>query len=91
MAARPQGDGYWLIGEDGGVFSFGHAPYKGSWANSLSTSPCVAIVPTTSGNGYVMLRRDGGVHAYGDAPNLGGAYKQINGPAVGLAGNVKPL
>jgi hypothetical protein len=91
MAARPQGDGYWLIAEDGGVFAFGHAPFRGSWANSLSTSPCVALVPTTTGNGYVMLRKDGGVHAYGDAPNLGGAYRQISGPAVGLAGKLKPV
>ena len=33
MAARPQGDGYWMIARDGGVFSFGKAPFVGSGAS----------------------------------------------------------
>ena len=29
MAARPQGDGYWLVAKDGGVFTFGAAGFHG--------------------------------------------------------------
>ncbi len=29
MAARPQGDGYWMIARDGGVFGFGGAAFYG--------------------------------------------------------------
>jgi hypothetical protein len=32
MAVTPDGDGYWLLGADGGVFSFGDASYHGSAA-----------------------------------------------------------
>ena len=30
MAATPDGDGYWLVASDGGVFSFGDAAFYGS-------------------------------------------------------------
>ncbi len=30
MASLPGGDGYWLVGSDGGVFSFGRARFYGS-------------------------------------------------------------
>jgi len=30
MARTPGGDGYWLVGKDGGVFAFGDAPFVGS-------------------------------------------------------------
>src|SRR5580698_1150554 len=29
-AADPSGDGYWMVGRDGGVFSFGSAKFHGS-------------------------------------------------------------
>ena len=31
------GDGYWLIAEDGGVFTFGDATFVGSAAGTLGT------------------------------------------------------
>ena len=30
MAAAPDGNGYWLVARDGGVFAFGAAPFLGS-------------------------------------------------------------
>ena len=30
MAATPSGHGYWLVASDGGIFSFGDAPFYGS-------------------------------------------------------------
>jgi hypothetical protein len=30
MAATADGRGYWMVGSDGGVFSFGDAPFFGS-------------------------------------------------------------
>ncbi len=32
MAATPDGQGYWLVASDGGVFSFGDAGFHGSAA-----------------------------------------------------------
>ncbi|MHB8287723.1 MAG: hypothetical protein ACYDEY_00500 [Acidimicrobiales bacterium] len=31
MAATSDGKGYWLVGSDGGIFSFGDAKFYGSW------------------------------------------------------------
>ena len=33
MVATPTGSGYWLMSSDGGVFSFGGAPFFGSATN----------------------------------------------------------
>jgi hypothetical protein len=30
IAADPTGSGYWLVASDGGVFTFGDAPFSGS-------------------------------------------------------------
>jgi hypothetical protein len=30
MAATPDGQGYWLVARDGGVFTFGNASFYGS-------------------------------------------------------------
>ena len=42
MAATPDGAGYWLMASDGGIFTFGDAPFDGSAAGS-SSSPFVTI------------------------------------------------
>jgi hypothetical protein len=44
MAATPDGNGYWLVTKDGGIFTFGNAPFNGSGAGNF-TAPVVAITP----------------------------------------------
>jgi hypothetical protein len=80
-----------MVAADGGIFSFGHAPFFGSGASPPRSSPCVGMGASTSGRGYALLLADGSVLPYGDVPYLGGAQGRIFGPAVGLAGNFKPL
>lgn len=72
--------GYWLVGADGGVFSFG-APYYGSGTIAPGTcgfSPqppstlntafgCDAIASTPSGNGYWLLNAYRWATAFGQA------------------------
>jgi hypothetical protein len=43
MAATSDGNGYWLVAADGGVFNFGDAPFFG--AKTGLGSPTVAITP----------------------------------------------
>ena len=63
---------YWMVGSDGGVFSFGGAPFFGSLPNDhVSVNDIVAIVPTHDGGGYWMIGSDGGVFAFGDAGFVG--------------------
>ena len=62
------GLGYWMVGSDGGVFSFGDADYHGSVPGvGVHVKNIVGIAPTPDGGGYWMVGSDGGVFAFGDA------------------------
>jgi hypothetical protein len=88
--------GYWLVGADGGIFSFGSAGFHGSTGNLVLQRPVVGITPTADRNGYWLVASDGGVFAFGDAsfygslPGLGiapaasGAARELNAPIVGM-------
>ena len=57
---RPVTGGYWLVGSDGGVFSFG-APFFGSTGAIHLNQPVVAMQSTSDGLGYWFVASDGGV------------------------------
>jgi surface antigen len=88
--------GYWLVGSDGGIFSFGRAPFLGSTGSIPLQGPVVGITPTSDGAGYWLVASDGGVFAFGDAdyhgsiPGLGlgppgaSSGKHLNAPIVGM-------
>jgi hypothetical protein len=42
-AATPDGGGYWLASADGGVFSYGDAPFSGSEGGTRLNAPMVGI------------------------------------------------
>jgi hypothetical protein len=67
-----QGEGYWLVGSDGGVFSFGDSKYYGSVPGlGIHVKNIVDIVPTPTGLGYWLVGSDGGVFSFGDAKYYG--------------------
>jgi hypothetical protein len=66
IAASPDGKGYWLLGRDGGVFSFG-VPFHGSVADRQPYAKALDLRPTDSGAGYYVAGTDGAVFAFGDA------------------------
>ena len=69
-----QKTGYWMVGNDGGIFSFGGAPYEGSLPGlGVHVKNIVGLVPTSDGKGYWMIGSDGGVFAFGDAGFVGSA------------------
>ena len=82
----PVTGGYWLVGSDGGVFSFG-APFFGSTGGITLNQPVVAMQSTADGQGYWFVASDGGIFSYGDAPfrgSMGG--QRLNRPMVGMDG-----
>jgi hypothetical protein len=43
MAAAPDGQGYYLVASDGGVFAFGSARFQGSTGNIVLNRPIVGM------------------------------------------------
>ncbi len=88
--------GYWLVGSDGGIFSFGTAAFHGSTGSIPLQRPVEAITPTSTGNGYWLVASDGGIFSFGDStyygslpgigfhPNGSGLPKSLNAPIVGM-------
>ncbi|MDR3648463.1 MAG: right-handed parallel beta-helix repeat-containing protein [Acidimicrobiales bacterium] len=65
------GSGYWELGSDGGVFSFGASPYEGSTGGLKLAQPVVGMAATPDGGGYWLVARDGGLFNFGDANYYG--------------------
>ena len=70
MAATPSGKGYWIVAADGGVFSFGDAPFDGSMGGQPLDRPIVGMAAGPTGHGYWFVAQDGGVFSF-DVPFLG--------------------
>jgi hypothetical protein len=88
MATTPSGAGYWMVGADGGIFSFGDAGFFGSTGSFHLNSPIVGMAATADGKGYWLVAADGGIFSFGDAKfhgSMGG--KPLNKPIVGMAAN----
>ena len=88
IAATPDGNGYWEVGADGGVFAFGDAGFYGSMGGKPLNKPIVGMAATPDGKGYWLVASDGGVFAFGDARysgSMGG--RTLNAPMVGIAAN----
>jgi hypothetical protein len=85
-AVDPQVAGYWLVASDGGVFSFGSAPFYGSMGGHPLNDPIVGMAATPDGGGYWLVASDGGVFSFGDAAFHGSMGGQtLESPVVGMA------
>jgi hypothetical protein len=84
MAPTPDGQGYWLVAADGGIFTLGDAGFFGSMGGTHLNEPIVGLAPTPDGQGYWLVGADGGIFALGDAPFIGSlAGQSLNGRIVG--------
>jgi hypothetical protein len=87
-AGVPSGNGargYWVLGADGGVFSYGTAKFQGSLPGLGIRNRAVTMAATPSGNGYWLLGGDGGIFSFGDAGFFGSV------PGLRLPGNVTAI
>ena len=79
-------DGYWLLGRDGGVFSFGEAAFYGSTGDLRLNRPVVGMAAVPDGRGYWFVASDGGVFSFGSARFFGSTGDiRLNQPIVGMA------
>ncbi len=93
MSVSGDGQGYTLVANDGGVFSFGDAAFYGSIPGVLGpgkslNKPIEGIVTTPDGGGYWLVASDGGIFTFGDAPFLGSLGGQnLASPIAGMFAN----
>jgi hypothetical protein len=74
------------VASDGGIFSFGDAPFLGSTGAMTLNKPIVGMAATPDGKGYWLVASDGGIFSFGDAPFLGSTGAMtLNKPIVGMA------
>ncbi len=79
-------EGYWMVGSDGSIYSYGTAQFLGSMAQKPLSHPIVGIAVTPDGQGYWEVASDGGIFAFGDASFYGSmGAKPLNEPIVGIA------
>ncbi len=77
---------YWLVASDGGIFSFGGAPFYGSTGGIALNRPVVGMASTPGGGGYWEVASDGGIFSYGNAHFFGSTGALVlNQPVVGMA------
>jgi hypothetical protein len=80
------GPGYYALGSDGGVFTFGDAPFLGSTGAMKLNQPVVGMTTNPAGAGYWLVARDGGIFSFGDASFAGSTGSlRLNQPIVGMA------
>lgn len=70
MAPIPSGNGYYLMADDGGFYSYGDATFYGSTGSLALNSGVVSIAVTPTGKGYWIATGDGSIFPFGDALNL---------------------
>ena len=93
IAALPNGNGYYLVASDGGVFNFGSAQLYGTTYSLGLTgltgsrplnAPIVGMAVDPQGTGYILIGADGGIFNLGSAQFQGSTYTY---GITGLTGN----
>lgn len=85
MSPTADGQGYWLVASDGGIFTFGDATFKGSMGAVRLNKPVTGMAVTPDGGGYWMVASDGGMFTFGDAQFFGSmGGKRLNAPITAM-------
>lgn len=69
LVFHPNG-GYYLVGADGGVFTYDGAPFYGSTGAVKLDAPVNKMIVSPTGLGYWLIADDYGVFSFGDAKVL---------------------
>lgn len=86
VGAAPVWHGYYMVGADGGVFTFGRARFYGSLGGRPLPAPIVGIAVAADELGYWLVDARGRVYPFGPAPWLGDMRRvALAAPVVGIA------
>ena len=78
MAPTPNDRGYWMVAADGGIFTFGNAPFYGSLGGQGYSA--LGLVITTASGGYSIITSAGNAYSYSPPPTT--AAQQPPSPVV---------
>ncbi len=78
------GGGYWLLGSDGGVFTFGNASFYGSLSGTKLSGTPIGIIASTDNNGYIIATSTGSIYVFGDAVSYGEITSAIPSTIVSI-------
>jgi hypothetical protein len=90
MTPTSDGQGYWLVASDGGIFAYGHAQFYGSTGSIRLNQPITGMSVSSDGGGYTLVATDGGVFTFGDAqfygsiPGVLAPGQRLNKPIEGI-------
>lgn len=86
LAPAANDNGYWLVGNDGGVFALGPgATFYGSSGGGSTENQWAAIDSVSDGSGYWTVRADGRIFNYGSAAHFGDMrLVTLSSPAVDM-------
>ena len=76
-----RGTGYWLLGRDGGIFTYGGAKFYGSTGGMHLNKPVNGMERTDGNSGYWLVADDGGIFSFGNAQVLRLDGRQAPQPA----------
>jgi len=83
MARSSHDQGYFLVGQDGGVFAFGDAPCLAPLPGRIHVTDVIGIAATPSVQGSWSGEADGAVYGFGNADALGGTFGSSS-PVAGI-------
>jgi hypothetical protein len=76
VSYSPNTSSYWMASADGGIFSYGSAPFEGSIGGHVLNQPIVGMAEDPATGGYWEVAADGGIFSF-------------NAPFYGSTGNLK--
>src|SRR5262249_30263917 len=84
MSRTVSGKGYWLVGADGGVFTFGDARFHGS-GGSKFFGVVIDLAPGANGRGYWLPNSVGPAFQLGEGAVYRGGFRRNIELATGIA------
>lgn len=84
IALSADGLGYWVVGTDGGVFTFGRTSFFGSRGTEADPAPMTSIVADPLNHGYWICNADGDVYTFGQVLYYGGSPVGAEGTIVAM-------
>jgi hypothetical protein len=85
LVPTADGQGYFEVGADGGVFAYGDAVFAGSLGGTAQASPTVGMALDRATGGYWLVQANGVVTGF-NAPHVGPQANDLPAePVVGIA------